>query len=178
MCRPCRRRAVLPALAGCTKVDPPVVSLESARARDPHDFLLTGKEKTRPGTPSSRMPRRSMRWPRCCTPCSASLTRHSCCQKPGWTRAKSSWRPAVPAEMKRAASAVCTVSTGAHCHGISGDGAGPTAAFLNPYPRPLPARRLQVQEHGAGGQAHDRRSAPHLARRDCRHGDALVPAVG
>ena len=22
-----------------------------------------------------------------------------------------------------------------HCHGISGDGAGPTAAFLNPYPR-------------------------------------------
>lgn len=23
----------------------------------------------------------------------------------------------------------------AHCHGISGDGAGPTAAFLNPYPR-------------------------------------------
>ncbi|MBW3596500.1 MAG: cytochrome c [Planctomycetes bacterium] len=23
----------------------------------------------------------------------------------------------------------------AHCHGVSGDGAGPTAAFLNPYPR-------------------------------------------
>ncbi|MFM8893314.1 MAG: c-type cytochrome, partial [Planctomycetia bacterium] len=23
----------------------------------------------------------------------------------------------------------------AHCHGISGDGMGPTAAFLNPYPR-------------------------------------------
>src|SRR5690606_2369343 len=23
----------------------------------------------------------------------------------------------------------------AHCHGITGDGAGPTAAFLNPYPR-------------------------------------------
>ena len=23
----------------------------------------------------------------------------------------------------------------AHCHGISGDGAGPTASFLNPYPR-------------------------------------------
>jgi len=22
-----------------------------------------------------------------------------------------------------------------HCHGISGDGMGPTAAFLNPYPR-------------------------------------------
>src|SRR5687768_12420679 len=22
-----------------------------------------------------------------------------------------------------------------HCHGISGDGAGPTAGFLNPYPR-------------------------------------------
>ncbi|MCA9264559.1 MAG: hypothetical protein KDA60_11945, partial [Planctomycetales bacterium] len=22
-----------------------------------------------------------------------------------------------------------------HCHGITGDGAGPTAAFLNPYPR-------------------------------------------
>ncbi len=23
----------------------------------------------------------------------------------------------------------------AHCHGVTGDGAGPTAAFLNPYPR-------------------------------------------
>src|SRR5579884_170377 len=23
----------------------------------------------------------------------------------------------------------------AHCHGVSGDGAGPTAAFLNPFPR-------------------------------------------
>jgi len=23
----------------------------------------------------------------------------------------------------------------AHCHGVSGDGAGPTAAYLNPYPR-------------------------------------------
>jgi mono/diheme cytochrome c family protein len=23
----------------------------------------------------------------------------------------------------------------AHCHGITGDGAGPTAGFLNPYPR-------------------------------------------
>ena len=22
-----------------------------------------------------------------------------------------------------------------HCHGISGDGSGPTSAFLNPYPR-------------------------------------------
>ena len=30
-----------------------------------------------------------------------------------------------------------------HCHGTTGDGMGPTAAILNPYPR-LPARHLQV----------------------------------
>jgi len=49
------------------------------------------------------------------------------------------------AKLKRAAGPVGTDSTGAqvglyrrhcaHCHGITGDGMGPTARFLNPYPR-------------------------------------------
>lgn len=49
------------------------------------------------------------------------------------------------AKLKMAGGAVSTEQTGrphglyrehcAHCHGINGDGAGPTAAFLNPYPR-------------------------------------------
>lgn len=48
-------------------------------------------------------------------------------------------------KLKRAAGPVGTDSTGAqvglyrrhcaHCHGITGDGMGPTARFLNPYPR-------------------------------------------
>lgn len=48
-------------------------------------------------------------------------------------------------KLRRAAGPVGTDSTGAqvglyrrhcaHCHGISGDGMGPTARFLNPYPR-------------------------------------------
>jgi mono/diheme cytochrome c family protein len=50
-----------------------------------------------------------------------------------------------PAKLKLAAGPVGSDESGnvrglyrehcAHCHGISGDGAGPTAVFLNPYPR-------------------------------------------
>jgi hypothetical protein len=50
-----------------------------------------------------------------------------------------------PSRLKLAAGAVGSDKQGnprglyrehcAHCHGISGDGAGPTAAFLNPYPQ-------------------------------------------
>jgi mono/diheme cytochrome c family protein len=32
-----------------------------------------------------------------------------------------------------------------HCHGISGDGAGPTAAFLNPYPRDYRAGKYKFK---------------------------------
>ena len=49
------------------------------------------------------------------------------------------------AHLERAAGAVASDEDGrpqglyrehcAHCHGVTGDGAGPTAAFLNPYPR-------------------------------------------
>ncbi|MBX9788334.1 MAG: c-type cytochrome [Pirellulales bacterium] len=49
------------------------------------------------------------------------------------------------ARLRRAAGPVASYQSGqqhglyrkhcAHCHGISGDGAGPTALFLNPYPR-------------------------------------------
>ena len=31
------------------------------------------------------------------------------------------------------------------CHGISGDGRGPTAAFLNPYPRDFRLGKFQIQ---------------------------------
>ncbi|MCA9103127.1 MAG: cytochrome c, partial [Planctomycetales bacterium] len=37
-----------------------------------------------------------------------------------------------------------------HCHGISGDGAGPTAAFLNPYPRDYRRGQFKVTSTAAG----------------------------
>jgi mono/diheme cytochrome c family protein len=36
-----------------------------------------------------------------------------------------------------------------HCHGITGDGAGPTAAFLNPVSARLPTGEVQVQVDAA-----------------------------
>ncbi len=36
----------------------------------------------------------------------------------------------------------------AHCHGISGDGAGPTASFLNPYPRDFRLGKFKFKSTG------------------------------
>jgi mono/diheme cytochrome c family protein len=57
--------------------------------------------------------------------------------------------------LKRAAGPVWTDQDGnshglyrqhcAHCHGISGDGNGPTAAFLNPYPRDYRAGKFKFK---------------------------------
>jgi mono/diheme cytochrome c family protein len=43
-----------------------------------------------------------------------------------------------------------------HCHGISGDGAGPTAAFLNPYPRDFRMGLFKFKSTGKGSKpTHD-----------------------
>ena len=39
-----------------------------------------------------------------------------------------------------------------HCHGISGDGAGPTAAFLNPYPRDYRAGKYKFKSTQRAGK--------------------------
>lgn len=38
----------------------------------------------------------------------------------------------------------------AHCHGVSGDGTGPTASFLNPYPRDYRAGTFKFKSTGKG----------------------------
>jgi mono/diheme cytochrome c family protein len=38
----------------------------------------------------------------------------------------------------------------AHCHGVTGDGAGPTAAFLNPYPRDYRLGAFKFKSTGKG----------------------------
>ena len=38
----------------------------------------------------------------------------------------------------------------AHCHGISGDGAGPTASFLNPYPRDFRLSKFKFKSTPTG----------------------------
>src|SRR5205807_5778428 len=38
----------------------------------------------------------------------------------------------------------------AHCHGITGDGVGPTAAFLNPYPRDYRKGQFKFKSTPAG----------------------------
>lgn len=43
-----------------------------------------------------------------------------------------------------------------HCHGITGDGAGPTAAFLNPYPRDFRHGLFKFKSTGKGSKpTHD-----------------------
>lgn len=43
-----------------------------------------------------------------------------------------------------------------HCHGVSGDGAGPTAAFLNPYPRDYRHGRFKFKStFGAAKPTHE-----------------------
>lgn len=44
----------------------------------------------------------------------------------------------------------------AHCHGVNGDGAGPTAAFLNPYPRDFRMAKFKFKSTPLGSRpTHD-----------------------
>ena len=52
----------------------------------------------------------------------------------------------------------------AHCHGITGDGHGPTAPILNPYPRDYRPGMFKFKSTYTAGQADRRRSAPHRSR--------------
>ena len=44
----------------------------------------------------------------------------------------------------------------AHCHGVTGDGLGPTAAFLNPYPRDYRPGVFKFKSTERGGNPADR----------------------
>jgi mono/diheme cytochrome c family protein len=59
----------------------------------------------------------------------------------------------------------------AHCHGVSGDGLGPTAAFLNPFPRDY-RKGIFKFIHGRRCQGDAGRSEEDDRRRRSRHGDA------
>ena len=65
----------------------------------------------------------------------------------------------------------------AHCHGITGDGNGPTAAFLNPYPRDYRPGKFKFKSTPIGLKADARRPEEDRARRDSGHGDALLQAA-
>ena len=57
----------------------------------------------------------------------------------------------------------------AHCHGITGDGAGPTAAFLNPYPRDYRAGKFKFRSTPIGvPPTHERSVTANTARRAWR----------
>ena len=61
-----------------------------------------------------------------------------------------------------------------HCHGISGDGRGPTAAILNPYPRDYRPGVFKFKSTYTAAAADGRGPASHRARWRPRHGDAVV----
>ena len=61
-----------------------------------------------------------------------------------------------------------------HCHGISGDGHGPTAAILNPYPRDYRPGVFKFKSTYHGRAADGRRLASRRARRHSGHGHAVV----
>ncbi|MEX0936715.1 MAG: cytochrome c [Pirellulales bacterium] len=77
----------------------------------------------------------------------------------------------------------------AHCHGVTGDGAGPTALFLNPYPRDYRQGKFKFKstERAAQPTAHDLReilrqgipgtAMPSFRLHPSREIDALVEYV-
>ena len=66
----------------------------------------------------------------------------------------------------------------AHCHGVTGDGAGPTALFLNPYPRDYRQGKFKFTSTNADliRRSDNGRLEAHGQRRIRRHRDALVQA--
>ena len=123
------------ALAGCTQTDPPVFHL-NLQGRDRQDFMLTGREENDTARDAKKQNMEQLK--------AVSTVLYAMFGEPN--------APYVLPEMgldlrkiELAAGRTGGDESGrqrglyrqhcAHCHGISGDGAGPTAAFLNPYPR-------------------------------------------
>ena len=125
----------LSALGGCSKVEPPVFQL-NLQGRNPDDFLVTGREKDKDDRAAKEQNLDALK--------AVSTVLYAMFGEPD--------APFVMADTgldRRKIELAAGPSNGnpkllqqglyrrhcAHCHGISGDGAGPTAAFLNPYPR-------------------------------------------
>jgi mono/diheme cytochrome c family protein len=127
--------ALLLSAAGCTHTDPPTFRL-NLQGRDPRDFYVTWKEESDAARDAKKQSGEQLN--------TVSTILYAMFGEPN--------APYVLPEMgldlrkiELAAGPTGGDETGrqrglyrqhcAHCHGISGDGAGPTAAFLNPYPR-------------------------------------------
>ena len=120
--------------AGCGEVAPPVFRI-NLQGRDPKDFVLTGREDETEQTAKKQ---------NIAALDTVSTVLYAFYGEPN--------EPYVVPEsgldlrkVELAAGPAGVYKSGrqrglyrqhcAHCHGISGDGAGPTSAFLNPYPR-------------------------------------------
>ena len=66
----------------------------------------------------------------------------------------------------------------AHCHGITGDGAGPTAAYLNPYPRDYRMGIFKFKSDAERRKADGRRPGADSAQRHSWHGHAVLCSAG
>ena len=123
---------LLPAVVGCTKVEPPAFKL-NLQGRNPDDFIVSGEGAERDAKEQNVTSLQTV-----------STVLYAMFGEPN--------EPFVLPESGLDARKVALAAgpsggeaSGrqrglyrqhcAHCHGISGDGAGPTAAFLNPYPR-------------------------------------------
>jgi mono/diheme cytochrome c family protein len=126
---------VLALLAGCTQTDPPTFRL-NLQGRSPDDFQLTGKEQDDAAREGKQQNAAQLK--------AVSTVLYAMFGEPNSPYVL----PEAGLDLRKielAAGRTGGDQSGrqrglyrqhcAHCHGISGDGAGPTAAFLNPYPR-------------------------------------------
>ena len=142
------------------------------------DFRLVSEDKTEEnGWPRSRSANRSSKSRRSSTPGSARRTSPTSCRKAASTCARSRWRPVAHSRRlgRQAARAVSPALRPLPRH--HGRRRRPHRGLLESLPARLSPGPVQVQEHGSLGQAHDRRPAANPARRDRRHGHALVPVA-
>ncbi|HVU87277.1 MAG TPA: cytochrome c [Pirellulales bacterium] len=125
----------LPVLVGCGKSDPAVFRL-NLQGRSPDDFRVTSKDKEQAEKDAKIANEAALK--------TVSTVLYAMFGGPDdpYVMPETGLDPRkIELASGRAGSNESGRQRGlyrqhcAHCHGISGDGAGPTAAFLNPYPR-------------------------------------------
>ena len=125
----------LPALVGCGKSDPAVFRL-NLQGRSPDDFRVTSQDKEQTEKDAKKQNEASLK--------TVSTVLYAMFGGPDdpYVMPETGLDPRkIELASGRAGSDASGRQRGlyrqhcAHCHGITGDGAGPTAAFLNPYPR-------------------------------------------